>query len=115
MRQGRVSTDAVEGAMTRTRVLKRWAALAAAVSGIFSSTAVLAGSGQPSPWQMSFQQAATPVMENIVWFHDFLLWLITAITLFVLVLLGIVIFKFNAKANPTPSKTTHNTLLEVMW
>jgi cytochrome c oxidase subunit 2 len=55
------------------------------------------------------------VMENIVWFHDFLLWLIVAITLFVLALLVIVIVRFNAKANPTPSRTTHNTLLEVMW
>ncbi len=96
-------------------VLKRWAALAAAVSGIFSSSAALAGLGQPSPWQLGFQQSATPVMDNIVWFHDFLLWLITAIALFVLVLLVIVIVKFNAKANPTPSRTTHNTLLEVMW
>ena len=47
----------------------------------------LAGLGQPSPWQLGLQQSATPVMDNIVWFHDFLLWLITAITLFVLVLL----------------------------
>ena len=64
---------------------------------------------------MGFQQAATPVMENIVWFHDFLLWLIIAITLFVLALLVIVVVRFNARANPTPSRTTHNTLLEVMW
>ena len=64
---------------------------------------------------MGFQQAATPVMDNIVWFHDFLLWLITAITLFVLALLVIVVVRFNARANPTPSRTTHNTLLEVAW
>src|SRR6185437_5440564 len=55
------------------------------------------------------------VMEDIFWFHDFLLWLITAITLFVLVLLGIIIVRFNARANPTPTRTTHNTLLEVAW
>jgi len=97
-------------------VLKRLAALAAAlVPGVLSSGAAFAGMGQPSPWQLGFQQAATPVMENIVWFHDFLLWLITAIALFVLVLLVIVIVRFNAKANPTPSRTTHNTLLEVVW
>jgi len=64
---------------------------------------------------MGFQQAATPVMENIVWFHDFLLWLIVAITIFVLALLLIVMVRFNSRANPTPSRTTHNTLLEVMW
>jgi hypothetical protein len=74
-----------------------------------------AGMGQPSPWQIGFQQAASPIMENIHWFHDFLLVIITLITLFVLALLLIVIFKFNARANPVPSKTTHNTLLEVAW
>ena len=97
-------------------VLKRLAALtAAAMPGVLSSGAAFAGMGQPSPWQLGFQQAATPVMENIVWFHDFLLWLITAITLFVLALLVIIFVRFNAKANPTPSRTTHNTLLEVVW
>jgi len=115
MRPGRVTIDFVEGAVTRMLVLKRWAALAAVMPGILSSGVVFAGNGQPSPWQLGFQQAATPVMENIVWFHDFLLWLIVAITLFVLALLVIVIVRFNAKANPTPSRTTHNTLLEVMW
>ncbi len=54
-------------------------------------------------------------METITWFHDFLLYIITAITLFVLALLLIVIFKFNSRANPVPSKTTHNTLIEVAW
>ncbi|MBB1091814.1 cytochrome c oxidase subunit II, partial [Rhodopseudomonas palustris] len=79
------------------------------------SGAAVAAEGQPSPWEMKLQQAATPVMENIVWFHDFLLWLIIAITLFVLALLVIVAVKFNAKANPIPSKTTHHTLIEVAW
>jgi cytochrome c oxidase subunit II len=102
--------------MTTMLVLKRLAALAATVTpGLLIGGAALAGSGQPSHWQMGFQQAATPVMENIVWFHDFLLWLIVAITLFVLALLAIVVVRFNSRANPTPSRTTHNTLLEVMW
>ena len=97
-------------------VLKRLAALAATVTpGLLIGGAAIAGSGQPSPWQLGFQQAATPVMENIIWFHDFLLWLIIAITIFVLALLVIVVVRFNARANPTPSRTTHNTLLEVMW
>jgi cytochrome c oxidase subunit 2 len=102
--------------MTTMLVLKRLAALAAAVTpGLLVGGAALAGSGQPSPWQLGFQQAATPVMENIVWFHDFLLWLIVAITIFVLALLVIIVVRFNARANPTPSRTTHNTLLEVAW
>ena len=71
--------------------------------------------GQPAPWEHTLQEAATPVMENIIWFHNFLLVLITLITLFVLALLVIVVMKFNAKANPVPSKTTHNTLIEVAW
>ncbi len=49
------------------------------------------------------------VMKNIVWFHQGLLYLITAIVLFVLLLLVIVIVRFNSKANPVPSRTTHNT------
>jgi cytochrome c oxidase subunit 2 len=102
--------------MTTMLVLKRLAALAATMTpGLLIGGAALAGSGQPSPWQMGFQQAATPVMENIIWFHDFLLYLIIAITIFVLALLVIVVVRFNARANPTPSRTTHNTLLEVMW
>ena len=75
----------------------------------------MAGLGQPSPWQIGFQQSASPIMDNITWFHDFLLIIITLITLFVLALLLVVIFKFNSRANPVPSKTTHNTLLEVAW
>jgi cytochrome c oxidase subunit 2 len=112
-RCGTDTTDFVEGEKTTMLVLKRMAALAAAM--VAGSEAALASMGQPSPWQLGLQQSVTPVMDNIVWFHDFLLWLITAITLFVLALLVIVFVRFNAKANPTPSKTTHNTLLEVLW
>ena len=54
-------------------------------------------------------------MDNIVWFHDFLFVLIIVITLFVLALLVVVVVKFNEKANPVPSRTTHNTLIEVAW
>jgi cytochrome c oxidase subunit 2 len=74
-----------------------------------------AGLGQPSPWQLGLQQSASPVMDDIIWFHDFLLWIIGAITLFVLALLAIIVIKFNAKANPVPSRTTHHTALEVIW
>ncbi len=91
------------------------AALAAFTLLLAGAEAAFAAMGQPSPWQMGLQQAATPVMENIIWFHDFLLYLITAIAVFVLVLLVIVIVRFNARSNPTPTRTTHNTLLEVMW
>jgi len=80
-----------------------------------ASGAASAELGQPAPWEYRLQEAATPVMENITWFHNFLLVLITVITLFVLGLLVAVVIKFNARSNPIPSRTTHNTLIEVAW
>lgn len=71
--------------------------------------------GQPEPWEWHLQGSGSPVMDNIVTFHNFLSWLIIAITLFVLALLVIVVVKFNARANPVPSRTTHNTVIEVVW
>jgi len=98
------------------RMVLRLAAVSAAmILTALAGDAAWAAMGQPSPWQMGLQHAATPVMESIIWFHDFLLYLITAIALFVLVLLVIVVVRFNAGANPVPTKTTHNTLLEVAW
>ena len=94
---------------------RRLLGLAVAGVALVSCGAAFAELGQPAPWEYKLQEAATPVMERITSFHDFLLWLITAITLFVLALLVIVVVKFNAKANPVPSKTTHNTLIEVAW
>ena len=64
---------------------------------------------------MGLQAPASPVMDDITSFHTFLLWIITIISLFVLGLLVYVMVKFNAKANPEPSRTTHNTLIEVVW
>ena len=75
----------------------------------------LALAAQPTPWQMGFQPAASPVMEWVDGFHDFLLVVITLISVFVLALMIYVFIKFNAKANPTPSRTTHNTTIEVLW
>jgi cytochrome c oxidase subunit 2 len=94
---------------------RRLLGLAVAGVALVTGGAAFAELGQPAPWEYKLQEAATPVMENITWFHDFLLVLITLITLFVLALLVIVVVKFNAKANPVPSKTTHNTLIEVAW
>jgi cytochrome c oxidase subunit 2 len=102
--------------MLRGQFGHRLLGLAVVGAGLAVSSAAFAQvMGQPAPWEYKLQEAATPVMENITWFHNFLLWLITAITVFVLVLLIIVVVKFNSKANPVPSKTTHNTLIEVAW
>ena len=71
--------------------------------------------GHAVPGQMGMQLPVTPVAEEINSFHNLLLVVITVITLFVLALLVYVIVRFNEKANPTPSRTTHSTVLEVAW
>jgi cytochrome c oxidase subunit 2 len=70
---------------------------------------------QPEPWQIGFQPAATPIMEMIHRFSDGLLIVIVLIALLVLGLLVYCMIRFNARANPVPSRTTHNTLVEVLW
>lgn len=70
---------------------------------------------QPEPWQMGLQPAATPIMEMIHRFNDGLLVVVTLIVLLVLALLLYCMVRFNAKRNPVPSKTTHNTMIEVVW
>ncbi len=97
-------------------VLKRLIALVVTgVAFIAAGGVAWAGLGQPSPWELGLQQSASPVMDDIVWFHNFLLWLIAAIALFVLILLAIIAVRFNARANPVPSRTTHNTFIEIIW
>jgi len=78
------------------------------------ATAV-AQAAQPRDWEMTFQPAATPSMERMTEFHNLLLVIITLITVFVLVLLLYVMWRFSEKRNPVPSRTTHNTLVEVLW
>lgn len=69
----------------------------------------------PEPWGLNFQAAATPVMERITEFHHMMLYIIIAIALFVLALLVYTVLRFNRRANPTPNRFAHNTLLEVVW
>jgi cytochrome c oxidase subunit 2 len=80
-----------------------------------ASGPALAGDGQPSPWQMTFQKAATPIMEQITAFHTFVTIIAILVALFVLALLIYVMARFNEKAHPQPSRTTHNTALEIAW
>ena len=72
-------------------------------------------SALPYNYEMGLQPAASPVMERIESFHQLLVYIIVAICLFVLALLIWIIVRYNRRANPTPSKTHHNTLLEVAW
>lgn len=83
-------------------------------------TALAAGSahadGFPEPGQIGFEEAVTPIAHEMHFFHDWILLpIIVMISLFVLGLLAYVIFRFNEKANPVPSRTTHHSTLEVIW
>jgi cytochrome c oxidase subunit 2 len=69
----------------------------------------------PRPWQMHLQAAATPMMEKMSTFHDYLLWVIFGIAGFVFLLLTYVCIRFNKKNNPVSSQTSHNTPLEILW
>ncbi len=73
------------------------------------------GKGQPTDWQVGFQEAATLRMQEIIDLHVFVFWIITFISVFVFSLIAYACIKFNSKANKTPSKTTHHPLLEVAW
>jgi cytochrome c oxidase subunit 2 len=93
---------------------------AAFASMLFSAQAFAAGAGdkmgQPTDKAMDLQPAASSLKADAIFFHNaILLPIITAIVLFVLVLLLIVIFRFNKKSNPTPAKWSHNTPIEIAW
>ncbi len=85
-------------------------------SALLLATAGSALAAVPVDGDLGLQEAATPVMEEIVSFHDgFLMPVITVICIVVLALMIYISVRFNEKANPVPSKTSHNTLLEVVW
>ena len=87
----------------------------AGASAVSLVGAAAAYAAQPVDWQMRFQPAATDMMAQIEWFEKYTLWFIVPITALVLILLGWCILKFRASVNPNPSRTSHNTLIEVIW
>ncbi len=87
----------------------------AALAGLASSSPAFAEMGKASPWQLGFQEAASPVMAQITDFHTYVTIIITVIALFVLGLMIYVMARFNEKRNPNPSRTSHNTPIEVAW
>ena len=89
--------------------------LALVAASAATTATTLAHAAQPEPWGIGLQEAVTPVMERITSFNDLVFIIALVITVFVLVLLLYVVFRFSAKRNPVPSKTTHNTLIEVVW
>jgi cytochrome c oxidase subunit 2 len=91
------------------------ALIAVAASFGIAGAAMAAGVGQPEHWQVAMQEPVTEVARQLHSFHTELMWIITAIVLFVLALLVVVVVRFNENANPTPSRTSHNTAIEIAW
>lgn len=89
--------------------------LATFVGSVFAGFAAQDGIYSAAPGQLGFIEPATPIMSETVAFHDFLMWIISAITIFVTLVMIYIFVKFNAKSNPVASKTTHNTFLEIVW
>jgi cytochrome c oxidase subunit 2 len=92
-------------------------ALLTLVLGVIGTTevATVAVAAEPKPWQLGFQPPATEVMDRLSAFHDVLLIIITLIAAFVLGLLVYVMWRFNQERNPLPSRTSHNTVIEMLW
>ena len=94
--------------MRLTRLIMAAAALLLSAGTAFAA--------QPVDGGIGFQEAVTPVMERLVWFHNYMVFpIIVVITLFVMVLMIFIMFRFREKSNPVPSKTTHHTWLEIVW
>jgi len=86
------------------------------LTSLFSFSGSVFADGGPKPWQLGFRPPATSTMEKVVEFHDsFINPIIIAIALFVIGLMVYIIVRFSEKNNPKPTKTTHNTTLEVLW
>ncbi len=87
----------------------------AAISSLLGLASHPALAQAPRDWEMGMQPAFSPMKEHIIWLHDLVLIIITLITLFVGALLAWVCFRYNEKRNPTPSVTSHNTVIEILW
>ncbi|MBV8132167.1 MAG: cytochrome c oxidase subunit II [Alphaproteobacteria bacterium] len=105
--------------LTRLLTTKATArALLTLVLGVIGTLALaaMAGAAEPKPWELGFQPPATPVKDRLTAFHDYLLLpIITVIAVFVLVLLGIAMFRFSHRRHPVPTRTSHNTVIEMLW
>ena len=97
------------------QIFNRMLLVFGALSSLVAVGSAYAADGQPSPWQLGFQKAATPIMEQITSFHTFVTVIIVVIALLVLALLVYVMVRFNENSNPLPSRTAHNTPLEIAW
>ncbi|HEX3881775.1 MAG TPA: cytochrome c oxidase subunit II [Stellaceae bacterium] len=92
----------------------------AAGAGLAAAAMLMGGAGtawasEPQPWQFGFQPPATPITQRVDAFHHELLIIITLITIFVMGLLAYVIVRFRASVHPVPTRTSHNSMIEVLW
>lgn len=69
----------------------------------------------PEAWQLGIQDPATPIAEGMIFFHNYLMFFLVVIGVFVMWMLSQVIFNFNENANPVPKRFTHSSLLEIVW
>ena len=99
---------------TKPRAKQALAVLAVAAIGITAASAIAWAEG-PRPWEIGMQPPATPVKEQLEKFHDELLVIIFLIAGFVLGLLVWVIWRFNQRRHPVPTRTSHNTMVEMAW
>lgn len=100
------------------RLTTRITAITALLSVMLGAGAAYAQeqvAGKPVDEGIGFQRPVTELARDLIWMDNFLLYIITAITVLVMVLLAIVILRFNKKANPEPRRFTHNAALEVAW
>ncbi len=104
----------------KMRVMKRLlASLSAAPLSLAAVAAHAAGTApletKPEPWQVQLQPAATDIMHQIRWFADYTMWFVVPIVALVLLLIAWCIWRFRESVHPVPSRTSHNTLIEVIW
>jgi cytochrome c oxidase subunit II len=113
-----VARDGIKRAIEMEK-LRHFVAASSKALGLSAAFLIVMASGAmaslATPWQLGTQEPVSPVAVRIHEFHDYLLVLITVITLFVLALMVYVCIKFKASSNPSPSRTTHNTLIEILW
>ncbi len=90
--------------------------LARPVAACFASLLAAPAMAQvPHPWQMGLQAAHSPVQSEVMWLNNFVLYIIIGIVVFVAGLLLYVIVRFNHRAHPIPTRTSHNTVIEILW
>ena len=98
-----------------TKAMTRPILTAAGTAGAVAAFGGPAGAAEPQPWEIWLQPAGSPIMRMIHSFNDGVMVVMAVIVVLVLFLLLYVMARFNARSNPVPSKTSHNTLIEVIW